>query len=162
MGPLLAVLLAASLAHPVAEPVKLGRTAWVFATIDHSEWCPPGNVRIDLQTGRYSLTTRAPRSTCGKARLERPVRIGKLPRDALAPLRAAGLRATREGMKSEQCRAGGKPQELVISNGGVPLLVLTTGRDVNWAPDDLSCWSEAATALHEALDHAFDTRAWRP
>jgi hypothetical protein len=71
------------------------------------------------------------------------------------------MHARTEGMQNSECRSGGKPAELVISNGGTPLLALTTGRDVAWAPEDLSCWSEAAGALHEALDNVFVAQDWR-
>src|SRR4051812_12717904 len=64
-------------AGPAAAP-GLGRTAWVFATIGHSEWCPPGNVRLDLVTGLYAVTGRAARPVCGRRGLERPVVTARL------------------------------------------------------------------------------------
>lgn len=40
------------------------RTAIILGTVGQSEWCPAGNVRIDLETGDYVLTARAPRAVC--------------------------------------------------------------------------------------------------
>lgn len=153
---LLATLIAA--AHPPdpAPAVRLGRTAWIFATVGHSEFCPAGNLILDLKTGRYTLTPRASRRTCQQAGLERPVVRGRLAGARLAGVRTAYLRSLSEGLESELCREGGRPENITISNGGTPVLVATNGSGSGSAPDDLSCWSEAATALHDALDEAFD------
>jgi len=76
-------------------------------------------------------------------------------------LRAAYLRVLSEGLESELCREGGRPRDLIISNGGTPILALTSGWATSSAPDDLSCWSEAATALHDALDRVFSPADYR-
>jgi hypothetical protein len=76
-------------------------------------------------------------------------------------LRAAYQRALIDGLENRVCREGGKPQNIIISNGGTPILLVATGRAVGSAPTDLTCWNEAATALHDALDEAFGTRDWR-
>ena len=151
----LAALLAASQPAAPSEPDRLGRTAWIAATVEHSEWCPAGNVRLHLRTGRYALTRRAPGKICQDAKLERPVRTGSLDSERLAAIRAAALRVVAEGFESPACRDGGRPENIVISNGGTPTLVLTTGFATGSAPDDLSCWSDAATALHDLLDESF-------
>jgi len=158
MLPLLVALMVA--VQPSPNAVALGRTAWIFSTIGHSEFCNPGHARLDLQTGRYTLTARAPRRICDQPGLERSVRSGTLVDGSLARLRDAYQRALTEGMESPVCREGGKSQDIIISNGGTPILLLATGRAVRSAPDDLSCWSNAATALHDALDEAFGTRNW--
>lgn len=158
------LLLFAALAATTQSPPKaasLGQTAWIFTTIGLSEWCNPGHVRLDLRTGRYSLTARAPRLVCNDRGLERPIRSGTLRDETLGKLRAAYQLVLREGLENPVCRSGGKPQDMVISNAGTPILLLATGRAVGSAPDDLSCWSKSATALHRALDDAFGVRNWR-
>jgi hypothetical protein len=151
----LAVLLLASPSAASSEASALGRTAWIAATVEHSEWCPAGNVRLHLRTGRYALTRRAPRRACQDARLERPVRTGSLDSGRLAAVRAAALRVVAEGMESPACRDGERPEDITVSNGGTPTLILTTGFATGSAPDDLSCWSDAAAALHDLLDETF-------
>ena len=154
MFPLLAALLAASHSAADSKPPPLGRTAWIVATVEHSEWCPAGNVRLHLRTGRYSLTRRAPRQVCGGA-IERPVTTGTLDPERLAAIQAAALRVVMEGFESPACENGEHPEDIIVSNGGTPTLVLTTGFATGSALDDLSCWSEAATALHDLLDETF-------
>ena len=163
----MALLLAATLAvvqpGSATNPETLGRTAWIFATIGHSEFCPPGDVMIDLRSGRYSLTARAPRRICERRDLERPVRKGRLVYTSLARLRSAYLRVLAEGLDDADCHKpkGPGPQMIVINNGGTPTMVLATGRETGAAPDDLNCWSKAATALHDVLDEVFGARNWR-
>ena len=140
---------------------SLGQTTWIFSTIGHSEFCNPGYVRIDLRTGRYSITARAPRPICDERGLERPVRSGILGNEGLGKLRTAYQRVLAEGLENPVCRSGGKPQDVIISNGGTPILLVATGRAVGSAPDDLTCWSKSATALHDALDDVFAVRKWR-
>ena len=154
------IALLAMVQTPPPKVVGLDRTAWIFSTVGHSEFCNPGYVRLDLRTGRYTLTTRVARPVCDEPGLERPVRSGTLVAGRLARLRAAYQLAVTEGLENPVCRSGGKPQDMFVSNGGTPIVVVATGRAVGSAPDDLSCWSEAATALHEALDEAFETRNW--
>ncbi len=140
---------------PVPNSATLGRTAWIFSTIGHSEFCPPGNVTVDIRTGRYTVTLTAARRVCGDPLLQRPVRNGKLSPANLATLQAAYLRVLGQGLESKVCRDGGHPQEIIVDNGGTPLMALTTGQATGWPPEDIACWSEAATALHDLLDHIF-------
>jgi len=156
MLPLLAASLLAAQPAPPATAAAPGRTAWVFATIGHSEWCPAGNVRVDLRTGRYAFTPRASRRTCNREGLERPVITGRLRADRLAAVRAAAARVWTESMVHPDCRDGRYPRDrIVISNGGRRILVLANGATVLSAPDDLTCWSEAADALKASLDEPF-------
>jgi hypothetical protein len=150
---LLAALAAA--AQPVPAATGIEPPAWVLSTIQHSEWCPAGNVRLDLRTGRYELTSRADRRICGKFGLERPVTAGRLDAARLAAVRAAALRVLADGFVKPACRDHQPLQEIVVSNGGTPVLVLTTGAATGSAPDELSCWSDAATGLHNVLDETF-------
>jgi hypothetical protein len=156
MLPAVAALLAAAQPPQRAqlEPA-LGRTAWVFATIGHSEWCPPGNVRVDLLSGRYALTGRAARRVCRRPGLERPVVTARLGGATLEALRAAYRRVLTEGLESRECRDGKHPDLVAISNSSTPILVVGTGADTGAAPDDLVCWSGAGNALLDALDETF-------
>lgn len=159
MIPLLVALLA--VAQPLSPSLETVRSGLIISTLGHSEWCPPGNVRLDLDTGRYLLLPRAPRPTCSERGVETPARQGSLARADLDRVRTAALRVQSEGILNPECRAGGKPRSLVMTNGGVPQLVLSTNKGVTWAPRDLGCWSEAGFALHDTLDAAFQVREWR-
>ena len=155
MTPLIAAFLTASQPAPPPDLDVLGRAAWLFATVELSEWCPAGNVRLDLQSGRYAFTAGAPRRICHQRGLERPITTGRLRPDRLAAIRAAAVRGRTEGFIHPSCRGGPRRNEIVISNGGTPVLVLTNGVGTTSAPDDLNCWSEATSALYALLDHAF-------
>jgi hypothetical protein len=154
---MLAFLAALAAAQPAPAPPApaIGGTAWVFATIEHSEWCPAGNVRLDLRTGRYELTNGAPRRVCNDRNLERPVTRGRLPAPRLADLRAAWLRALNDGLEDPACRDGGRPPRIVIGAGSKPILVVTSGLQTVSPPENRGCWSEAANALHNLLDRQF-------
>jgi hypothetical protein len=152
---LLAALLSAGQPAAPADAAGLGRTAWVFATVEHSEWCPAGNVRLDLRTGFYALTHLAARPVCNKARLERPILTGRLAANRLAAVRSAYRAVLDEGFTSPYCQNGRHPKMVIFSNGGPQILVLATGRFTAAAPEDLTCWSEAAYALQRALEEAF-------
>ena len=161
MIPLAAALAALSQPAPSAEAIRIGRTAWIFSTIDQSEFCPAGNVRLDLRTGRYAVTAGAPRRICNTRNLERPVRTGRLGADRLAAVRAAYRRVVAEGLTNPVCEAGGHPDEIVISNGGTPIMVVASGAWTVIPPDDLTCWSDAANALHALLDDEFGSEGRR-
>jgi hypothetical protein len=150
----------AAAAQPASAPPAptIGRTAWVFSTISNGEWCPAGNVRLDLRTGRYELTQGARRPVCNDRNLERPVTTGTLPGPSLADIRTAYLRALGDGLVEPACRDGTGPTRIVV--GGKMILVLASGSQTISPPDDLSCWSEAASFLQNLLDHQF--RAQRP
>ncbi|MFL6862742.1 MAG: hypothetical protein ACJ8DZ_07065 [Allosphingosinicella sp.] len=152
---LLAAFLSGGHSAAPADAAGLGRTAWVLATVEHSEWCPAGNVRLDLRTGRYALTHRAARLACNKAGLERPVITGRLAGSSLAAARAAYRAAVESGLTSPECRNGGRPKMIVITNAGPQILVVATGRFTATPPKDLSCWSDAAYALQRTLEEAF-------
>jgi hypothetical protein len=151
----LAALLAASQPALPRDRARLGQTAWLVATVGHSEFCPAGNVRLDLRTGRFQFTARAPRRRCNDPALERPVRVGMLAAAPLRAIRDAYLRVRADGLVNPACENGGRPDEIVVSNGGTPLLVVATGATTGVAPENLTCWSDAASALQQALDAAF-------
>jgi hypothetical protein len=158
---LIAVLAAFALPAPHAKAATLGQTAWIFSTIDHSEFCSAGNVKLDLRSGRYELTHRAPRKICDDANLERPVKTGKLSASQLAPIRSAYVRVLNEGFESDACRDGKHPEDVVVSNGGTPILVLTTGGFSAVAPQDLTCWTDAANDFQDLLDTTFGSSRQR-
>jgi hypothetical protein len=151
----LATLLAAVQPTAAVTTDAFGQPAWIFATIHHSEWCPSGNVRLDLRTGQFALTAGAARSVCDNIRLERPVVAGTLAKEELDRVLAGFQRVQAEGVEKPVCRDGGRPDEIIISNGGTPLLVLATGAETGWPPSDLTCWSDAANSLHDVLEDIF-------
>ncbi|NYT42414.1 hypothetical protein HZY97_16700 [Sphingomonas sp. R-74633] len=130
------------------------QTATVFATVGHSEWCPAGNVQIDLVTGDYTLTPRAARSACQDPKLVRPVLRGRVDAGQLSAIRDAYRQVDAEGL--DACR-GGLPTEIVVSNGGTPIMVVTNGVGTRAAPEQYSCWNKAAFALHRAIDAPFQS-----
>ncbi len=132
------------------------RTAFIYATVQHSEWCPAGNVQLDLRTGEFVLTERADRENCQDPDIERPNHKGKLDESDLQALRGLFELARSEGLEATVCREGGKPDYIIISNGGLRTLVVTTGAYTESAPDRLECWSEAAKSLRVSLETIFD------
>ena len=153
MLPLLTALMILSQPASPAEISTLRGKTTVFSTVGQSEWCQPGNVWLDLRTGKYAFTARAPRRVCNDNQMERPVRRGRLERTSLSTIRGAFQRVRAEGL--DACRDGSEPQQIMFSNGGIRILALTSGTVTTTAPGDLSCWSEAAHQLHRALDGAF-------
>lgn len=129
------------------------RTAVVVGTVNQSEWCPAGNVRVDLETGDYAYTAGAPRAVCQDLDLERPIVKGQLNASQVRVLDQAFQRAITDGLNA--CRAGQRPKDFIFSNGGLAVLVVNNGRAMDAAPSDLSCWTEAAWALHNLLQATF-------
>lgn len=152
---LLALIAAAAAAGPVHAFQRSG-PASVFATIGHSEWCPPGTVRLDLASGRY--TVRAPRTwrTCRRPLFPSRVSTATLDPDRLARVRAAWRDAVSEGLESPACRNGGRPEGIILSNGGEPSLRLADRGRALVPPRDVNCWSAAAWRLHRLLEDLFD------
>lgn len=134
------------------------RPASVFATVGHSEWCPPGTVRLNLGSGRYTVTAARSWRTCRRPPYRSRVRTAVLVGYALMDVRIAYQDAVGLGLDNPACRNGRRPDEVVISNGGMPTLRLTRGGRTASPPNDLTCWSEAARHLHRVLDNAFNPR----
>jgi len=155
------VALAGGAAGAPARDPDSSRSASVFATVGHSEWCPPGNVRLNLGTGRYTVT--APRTwrTCTRPAFRRRVGTGVLAGDDLAAVRAAYGNAVAEGLEYPACRNGGRPDRIVISNGGTTILRLSSRGRTTSPPGNASCWSDAAWRLHRLLEDLFDPGAAR-
>lgn len=155
------VALAGGAADASARDAGPGRSASVFATVGHSEWCPPGNVRLNLGTGRYTVTAPSTWRTCRRPAFPSRVRTAVLAGDDLAAVRAAYRNAAVEGLEHPACRNGGRPDRIVLSNGGTVTLRLTgRGRTLS-PPGNASCWSDAAWALHRLLEDLFDPGAVR-
>jgi hypothetical protein len=77
-------------------------------------------------------------------------------------VRSAYLRALSQGLENPVCQGGGRPDYIVIDNGGIKVLVLTSGAVAIAAPDDLTCWSDAASALKDLLEHMFSPGDYPP
>jgi hypothetical protein len=136
------------------------QTATVFSSVDRSEWCPAGNVQIDLATGEFALISGASRDVCNEANLKRPIKRDRLGKKSLAKLRSAYRRVQGEGL--DVCQDGVRPDGMIIaSNGGPAILVLTDGARTTAAPDDLSCWSDAAFELSDTLEDVFGSYGGR-
>lgn len=150
-------LIAAALATTTPPaPALVGKTAWLVASFRQSEWCPAGNVRLDLRTGAYALTNPARRPACADPKLERPARTGTLDPTKLGTVRAAFVQTLGDRLADSACRSG-RRDKLVISNGGPQILVVANGAEAWSAPDDLSCWSEPANKLHRLLSEIFQS-----
>ena len=141
--------------QPTTRSEKALGTAWIFSTVAHSAWCPAGNVRLDLRTGHYVLTYRLSRRVCGEPGQERAVRNGRLGGEPLLALRSGFRRIEKEGFVHPNCRDGKPLDVITVSNGGTPILVLSDGAATAAAPDNLTCWSDAAKSLHDLLDETF-------
>jgi hypothetical protein len=153
---------AAGPTHASAPETGRGRPDSVFATVGHSEWCPSGHVRLDLDSGLYTL--RAPSSwrVCRRPPFRSRIRQAVLAADQMAAVRAAYRNAVAEGLDNPACRNGlRRPDEVVIGNGGIPALRLTSRGQTLSPPRDLTCWSEAARHLHRVLGNMFNPRTAR-
>ena len=91
---------------------------------------------------------------CGDRSIERPIKTGNIDARTLEAIRAAYLNVLSEGVKNDACR-NGEPHDIIISNGGVPTLILASGNATRSTPDDWGCWTKSANALFELLDHTF-------
>lgn len=131
----------------------MGRTVTIFSTIDHSEWCPAGNVQINLVTGEYRLVSGALGEDCMKTDLERPVKSDRLDQKRLAAIQLAYREVQSSG--PDVCVNNFVPDTIVVSNSGTPILVLTNGAKTIAAPDRLQCWSDQAERLHSILSQTF-------
>jgi hypothetical protein len=133
-----------------------GARGRIVATVAHSEWTPPGEVSLDLRTGRYRLRL-APSRLAPSA----PVRMtrGRLSAAELQPLREASAEARAQGLIHSACRDNGRPEQIVIGNGSTIHMRLTGGGAPLLAPGERGCWTEAATNLHRQLDATFGARA---
>jgi hypothetical protein len=138
-----------------AAPV---RSESITANVDMSEWGPPGQVSLDLRSGRYELTPAAPRRGSRPSDTFR-VRGATLAAAQLEQVRAAFAAARAQGLTEPVCEAGGAPPRIVISNAGTPFMVLTGERGTSTASKDLGCWTGSAQTLHNILETTFASNA---
>ena len=153
------VALAANASACASGGVATGaRQGLVIADVARSEWTPPGEVTLDVRTGRYELKPAPPRSGSGGRGTGR-IRRGTLAPDQLRGVRIAWDEAVSEGLEHPRCRTGGPPPRIIVSNAGTPRMVLADG-GLTWSsPQNLGCWSEAGGRLHAVLETLFDAEA---
>ena len=131
----------------------------VFASVGWSEWCRPGYVWVDIDSGRFVWNAQLPRSECQSAK-SAPLVVGELTAEERATLGENIREALTNGLVEQACREGRDPPRPVLSNAGAPyILVLSGPTDSLSAPNDLSCWSDAAMSLQRRLQRMFDLRA---
>lgn len=133
------------------------RSETITANVDMSEWGPPGEVSLDLGSGRYELTA-APRRGSRASGAVR-VRRATLAAAQLEQVRAAFAAARAQGLTEPVCEAGGAPPRIVISNAGTPYMVLTGERGTLTASKDRGCWTGTAQRLHDILEATFASNA---
>ncbi|MGZ8370135.1 MAG: hypothetical protein ACXWVH_03665 [Caulobacteraceae bacterium] len=73
-------------------------------------------------------------------------------------MRSAYLDVIQQGLLNPICDGGRLPkdaEEIVVSNGATPILIVATGAAIGSAAEDLTCWNKAAWSLQGVLDDAF-------
>lgn len=147
---LIPALIALAAAPAAARDVPYRGT--VTASVGISEWGPPGQVRLDLATGRYRIRAAVPRrgapaGKSGSGRLD-SARL-KLVRDV--------VREARSGTLAERaCSRGGTPPTLVISNAAGPIVLALDGPNGRHAaPGERSCWTPGEMRLSRVMDDIF-------
>ncbi|QUL37034.1 hypothetical protein [Erythrobacter sp. JK5] len=139
-----------------ADPSK----STLLATIDHHEWGDPSRLRVDLDSGQYSIEygkwdRNAPSSRSGSR--GKPI-AGELGQGKIDTLNRLVFAAQEKGLVNQDCAA--KPrnerESIVITNGGTPTLrVISDGAKLT-AHKDLECWTEAANEIEKYLVELFD------
>jgi hypothetical protein len=127
----------------------------ILASVGHSEWCPAGTLRLNLMTGRYTVTAPPRWRECIRPVWPSLVRAGVIGTGVLAGIRLAYARTRSEGLEAPDCRNNGQPPRLVISNGGPRSLSLVARGMTTRPPRNEGCWSDAASRLHRLLDDRF-------
>ena len=150
MWPLFLFALVGGLAGAVAQGDRS-----VTADIELSEWTPPMQLALDLDTGRYVVRP----STATWPRIPgRPdPRHGTLQGDALRAIRANFADAVAKGVSDAGCvKADGKGYPGILLNASVPRMTLNTGYRELQASSIYGCWTRPAYVLHRALANTFD------
>ena len=140
--PLAFLALAGCATHSSQSPDRL------IASVQHSEWAEANRLRLDLETGAYSI---APgRWTSTKRRGQRRGRrvVGALSPETLAPLRAAFDAVAGSELVNAQCLATPRKDRgrIIISNGGEKTLNLQSGGRWQRADGELECRRKEALA----------------
>ncbi|MBV7258847.1 hypothetical protein [Erythrobacter crassostreae] len=134
----------------------------LISTIDHSEWGDPSQLRVDLDTGAYSIkygkwAADAPGSR-GRSR-GRPF-SGRLNERSLYELNEMVARTRVSGLVEEECAAIPRRERgyMIVSNGGTPLLKLMLNGTKATSYAELDCWTDEANKLHDHLLDLFDEK----
>lgn len=161
MGWMAAVALGASgsVLAAAGDP-EPGHSGTVFSTVGHSEWCPSGTVRLDLATGRYTVTAPPTWRECRRPPFRSRINAGVLDADELVRARDANRSAEAEGLEDPACRNGGRPDRIIVS-GRTPVLRMTNRARTLMAPAEHSCWSDAGLQFRRVLEDLFNPRTAR-
>lgn len=131
--------------------------ASIIADIELSEWTPPMQLTLDLDTGRYVVRPSAAKWPRVSGRPDS--RHGTLGEGALREIRAKFASAVAEGVSDAGCvKAGGKGYPDIISNAGVPRMTLNTGFRELQASSIYGCWTRPAYVLQRTLTNTFDRK----
>jgi hypothetical protein len=126
--------------------------------VGRSEWGPPGEVELDLRSGRYWLTLAPPSRGAAPSAGPR-VRPGRLQAAQLETVRGAASAAASQGLVEPVCAAGGRPPRIVVGNTGRTVMVLRSERGTLATHADRGCWTDAAHNLHGLLSLYFGRKA---
>lgn len=131
--------------------------ASIIADIELSEWTPPMQLTLDLDTGRYVVRPSAAKWPRVPGRPD--PRHGTLGQEALREIRAKFASVVAEGVSDTGCvKAGGKGYSGIISNASVPRMTLNTGLCELQASSIYGCWTRPAHVLHRTLTNTFDRK----
>lgn len=152
-----AACLAVAISHSGSPAIGQERPyqASLVASVGHSEWCPPGTVQLDLMTGHYTVTAPRDWRTCRRPSWALRTRAGMMTSLELVPIQVTFQNAIEGGLEHPLCRIGRRPEQIVVSNGGTPVMRLTERGRTTAAPNDRTCWTGAASRLQCLLETAF-------
>ncbi len=128
------------------QPREMSGT--IFALLDKNEWCPGGSVFLDLNSGSYVLHPRLERSACADNSTVAVIEKGRVSGQVLKRVRSEFADASRLGLRKNEC-------QIVISNGGPEILVLSSPVFSDITPENEGCWSAEAVILHQTLFDLF-------
>lgn len=138
-----------------------GHSGIVFSTVGHSEWCPSGTVRLDLATGRYTVTAPSTWRECRRPPFRSRINAGVLDADELVRARDAYRSVEAEGLEHRACRNGGRPDRIIVSGSRTPILRMINRARTRTAPAEHSCWSDAGLQFRRVLEDLFNPRTAR-
>lgn len=130
----------------------------LISSIDHSEWGDPSQLRVDLDTGAYSIVYGLDYKSGSRGRSRGRPLYRTLNAKDLDGLNAMVAKAQISGLTDEQCAATprGERGYFKISNGGTPQLSLMLNGSKSASFDDWECWTDEASQLHDHLLDLFD------
>ncbi len=130
----------------------------LISTIDHSEWGDPSRLRVDLDTGTYSIVYGTDYKPDSRGRSRGRPFSGKLNAESLDGLNAMVARTQESGLTDEECAATTRRERdrMIITNGGTPLIKLMLNGSKAASYEDLECWTDEANKLHNHLLDLFN------